>query len=153
MAWLVHGVRNDLWSPSVGQAGDGVRRMRNDIPPISCLPFESEGARSLHWLPLAVRHKLDGAALRLSLEQWQALPLRSRRDLLCRLPVEGFAAEARKAGARIAVHHKIRQGVIDEVEVARSLDCHLRDARDWLAGASSFALFAMEKRMRLTGHR
>ena len=51
-------------------------RMRPDVGPTACLSFEPDEARRLLWLPLAVRHKLDGCGLRPSLLEWQALPLR-----------------------------------------------------------------------------
>ncbi len=119
--------------------------MRNDISPTCCLPFESEHAKSLHWLPLAVRHKLDGAGLRLTLEQWQALPLRRRVDLLHRLPASGFEIEAREAGATF--NRSAGQTDIDEVDVASLLGCSLNDGRKWLIGASLFARYALGKRI------
>lgn len=56
--------------------------MRPDVGPTACLSFEPDEARCLLWLPLAVRHKLDGCRLRLSLLEWQALPLETRAELL-----------------------------------------------------------------------
>ena len=45
------------------------------------LPFESAEERALALLPLAVRMRLDGAGVKLSLAEWQALPLVVRDTL------------------------------------------------------------------------
>jgi hypothetical protein len=50
--------------------------------------FEAETDRTLDCVPLAVRRKLDLAALKISLAGWQSLP-RAHRLALCHLPVEG----------------------------------------------------------------
>lgn len=50
--------------------------------PRDVLPFESEAAQRLEWLPLAVRFKLDRTGMRVSLAQWQAVPLPQRERLL-----------------------------------------------------------------------
>jgi hypothetical protein len=123
--------------------------MRNDLAPTCCLPFEPESARLLQWLPLAVRHKLDGAGLKLTLGQWLALPMATRAALLNRLPTRGFAAEAREAGARQATCVDVGHVDIDEAEAAQLLGCCQADAHHWLAGASSFARYAMAKRLGL----
>lgn len=123
--------------------------MRNDLTPTNCLPFEPEPARTLQWLPLAVRHKLDEASLKLTLGHWQALPMATRAALLKRLPAQGFASEARHAGARQAACTGVEQVDIDEAEAAQLLGCGLADARQWLASASSFARYAMSKRLGL----
>lgn len=123
--------------------------MRNDITPTSCLPFEPESARLLQWLPLAVRHKLDEAGLKLTLGQWLALPMATRVALLNRLPAHGFAAQAREAGARQATCGDVGQVDIEEAEAAQLLGCGVVDAHQWLASASSFARYAMAKRLGL----
>jgi hypothetical protein len=123
--------------------------MRNDLTPTCCLPFEPQSAQLLLWLPLAVRHKLDSAGLKLTLGQWLALPTATRAALLVRLPAQGFAAEAREAGARQAACVDVGQVDIDETEAAQLLGCCQADAHQWLAGASSFARYAMAKRLGL----
>lgn len=50
--------------------------------------FEEETDRTLDCVPLAVRRKLDLAALKISLAGWQSLP-RAHRLVLCHLPVDG----------------------------------------------------------------
>ncbi|ROZ78040.1 nitrate reductase associated protein [Ramlibacter sp. WS9] len=57
-------------------------RIPSGLAPLACLPFESQECRSLHWMPLAVRYKLDVCQLCLSLGQWQSLSLESRAFLL-----------------------------------------------------------------------
>lgn len=59
-----------------------MRDLPPDPGPTQAFPFEPDAARALTWLPLAVRYKLDRCALRVSLQAWQALPLRSRERLL-----------------------------------------------------------------------
>jgi hypothetical protein len=74
------------------------------LTPTACLPFEPEECRSLQWLPLAVRHKLDECCLRLSLRQWQSIPL-AQRNVLLEAPLaaddeaRSFALAAMAAGA------------------------------------------------------
>ncbi len=50
--------------------------------------FEEETDRTLECVPLAVRRKLDLAALKISLAGWQSLS-RAQRLALCHLPVDG----------------------------------------------------------------
>lgn len=50
--------------------------------------FEAETDQTLACVPLAVRRKLDLAALKISLAGWQSLP-RAQRLALCHLPVDG----------------------------------------------------------------
>jgi hypothetical protein len=123
--------------------------MKNDITPTSCLPFEPESARLLQWLPLAVRHKLDCAGLKLTLAQWLALPMATRVELLNRLPAQGFAAEACQAGACQVACVDVEHLEIDEAAAAQVLGCCRADAHQWLAGASSFARYVMAKRLGL----
>jgi hypothetical protein len=123
--------------------------MRNDVEPSACLPCEPEAARSLQWLPWAVRYKLDGASLKLSLSQWQALDPETRKDLVRRLPADGFEALARRAGARNACRPGADDPVIDAADLAPLLGCDVEAARTWFAGASSFARYAMGKRVAL----
>lgn len=44
--------------------------------------FESELEANLTYIPIAVRFKLDKCGIKLSLTQWQQLPLSERRNLL-----------------------------------------------------------------------
>ena len=53
--------------------------------------FESELEANLTYMPMAVRFKLDKCGIKLSLEQWQRLPLHRRRELL-RTPCDHAAA-------------------------------------------------------------
>lgn len=80
-----------------------IRSVSPFLVPTSCLDFEPPEARVLTWLPLAVRHKLDECGLRLSLHDWQQLPLQRRAALLA-APLaddpEGFEQQALAAGAR-----------------------------------------------------
>jgi len=116
-----------------------------NISPVVCLEFESAKTRSLQWIPLAVRHKLDGAGLKLTLNQWQSLTLATRVDLLRLLPAHGFIEAALNAGAFGA---GARQGTVemDEVEVARLLTFTHQEAVRWLASSTSFARYALRKR-------
>lgn len=119
--------------------------MRPDLTPTSCLPFEPESARSLKWLPWAVRYKLDEAGLRLTLGQWQKLPFLSRAELVRRLPEQDFALEARKAGAKTSDECRLKQRQIDVSAAAVVLDCTSTEALAWLNHASGFSRYAMEK--------
>ena len=96
--------------------------MRPDVGPTACLSFEPDEARRLLWLPLAVRHKLDGCGLRLSLLEWQALPLDTRAELLHLPAGADFALCALHAGA--SRDTRLRQPVrLEAYEVAQALDC------------------------------
>lgn len=119
--------------------------MKNDSSPFACLPFEHECAKSLHWLPLAVRYKLDGAGLKLSLNQWQSLTISTRLDLVQLLPVQGFAETALKSGAYFVGAPQI-QAEMDEVEAAQLLECTSQEASLWLALSTPFARYALRKR-------
>jgi hypothetical protein len=44
--------------------------------------FEADADPNLTYIPLAVRFKLDKCGIKLSLDQWNQLPQRTRRDLL-----------------------------------------------------------------------
>ena len=70
-----------------------------DLAPTACLTFESQACQSLQWLPLAVRFKLDECGLKLSLQQWQGLPLAERQALLALPSGAGFASRCIAAGA------------------------------------------------------
>ncbi|MFS2208279.1 nitrate reductase associated protein [Variovorax sp. Varisp36] len=76
--------------------------MRPDVEPTVCLDFEAAQAKSLEWLPLAVRFKLDKTHLTFTLKEWQTLSVAMRRELLF-APLarghSGFACRAAKAGA------------------------------------------------------
>lgn len=122
--------------------------MRNDICPTSLLPFEPDHAKTLHWLPLAVRHKLDEAGLKLSLAQWQALSRGVRMDLVRRLADE-FSSLAVAAGAYVSDNPRSVGHSMDESEVGRLLGCGTDEARRWIANSSAFARYAMGKRLGL----
>lgn len=47
--------------------------------------FESDIYETLSCVPMAVRHKLDYTGIKITLEQWEALPLAERR-ILCEPP-------------------------------------------------------------------
>lgn len=57
----------------------------NDTPLL--FRFEVESSENLTYIPMCVRFNLDRFGLRISLEQWQLLPLEDRR-LLARFPVD-----------------------------------------------------------------
>lgn len=121
--------------------------MRPDLAPTACLPFEPEEARKLAWLPLAVRHKLDGCALRLSLGQWQALSLATRLELL-QLPAGAeFARWAVQAGAHRDTRVRAPVRLTIE-ELVRALRCDATGATAWLAGATPFAHYVLHKARR-----
>jgi hypothetical protein len=63
------------------------------MQPDRVFEFEPDEARSLQWLPLAVRYKLDLCGRKIGLQQWQALALTDREGLL-RCPA-GATFEAR----------------------------------------------------------
>ena len=124
--------------------------MRPDLAPTACLPFEPDEARCLLWLPLAVRHKLDGCGLRLSLNEWQALSLAARQQLLQAPAGSEFAKRAVDVGANR--DSRPRKPVrMDAAKVAETLDCDAAAARDWLATATPFAHYALIK-LRTTAH-
>lgn len=76
--------------------------MRPDLEPTLCLDFEAGQAKSLEWLPLAVRFKLDKTHLTFTLKEWQTLSIELRRELLL-APLapghSGFACRAAMVGA------------------------------------------------------
>lgn len=76
--------------------------MRPDLEPTVCLDFEADQAKSLGWLPLAIRFKLDKTHLTFTLKEWQTLSIELRRELLL-APLapdhSGFACRAAAAGA------------------------------------------------------
>jgi len=117
--------------------------MHPHLEPTKCLDFEPVQAHRLEWLPLAVRHKLDLAGLKLGLRQWGALPLAGRTQLL-RCPAgEGFALLAQDAGA-----HTMASPVStlpDEAMVVRGLNCTGERAREWLAATTPFSRYALCK--------
>ena len=118
--------------------------MQTDLAPTACLAFEPDEARSLLWLPLAVRYKLDGSGLRLSLGEWQALPMGTRRELLQMPAGAEFTRRAVLAGA--ADDTCLRTPVRLETEhVAQVLDADAATARAWLATATPFAQYVLGK--------
>jgi hypothetical protein len=121
-----------------------------DISPTTCLDFESAQAKSLQWLPLALRHKLDGARLKLTLKRWQSLAPKVRVNLLRILPENGFADAALLAGAHVAVGLSERQANMDEAEASHLLNCSRERAAQWLAASTSFARYALRKRERVS---
>jgi hypothetical protein len=52
------------------------------------LELEGDLHRTLEFIPLAVRRKLDLAGMKLSLKAWTAMP-RAERLAICHLPVDG----------------------------------------------------------------
>ncbi len=118
--------------------------MKNDSRPFACLPFEHECAKLLHWLPLAVRYKLDGAGLKLSLKQWQSLAIGTRLELVQLLEQE-FVETALRSGANFVGAPKI-PAEMDEVEAALLLECTSQEASLWLALSTPFARYALRKR-------
>lgn len=119
--------------------------MNTDIAPTGCLDFEPAEARALQWLPLAVRYKLDQVQLKLSLGQWQGLPLAHRQGLVRCLAEDGFEELARQAGAYPASCGGRKPP--DAVRVGELLGCARHEAQLWLAGASPFARYVMAKRI------
>lgn len=119
--------------------------MKHDISPVTCLEFEHQCAKSLHWFPYAVRYKLDRAALTLTLEQWQSLSIDTRLDLLHSLLEQGFIQVALRSGASFAGVPKI-ESEMDEAEAARLLECTGEEALSWLTFSTPFARYALRKR-------
>lgn len=99
----------------------------------------------MHWLPLAVRFKLDGAGLKLSLKQWHSLAPSTRAGLLQLLPGRGFVEAAQNSGAYFVEVPQV-QAQMDEVEAAQLLECTHQEAVEWLALSSPFARYALRKR-------
>lgn len=58
------------------------------MEPVHILSSEPPQARSLEWLPLAVRFKLDALGLKIRLYEWQALA-RPKRQALLACPAGG----------------------------------------------------------------
>lgn len=58
--------------------------------------FEEQSSEGLAYIPLSVRFHLDASGCRISLAQWQALPL-SEREAVCALPVPADSREATRA--------------------------------------------------------
>ncbi len=124
--------------------------MRPDLAPTACLPREPDEARCLLWLPLAVRHKLDGCGLRLSLKEWHALSMAARLQLLQVPAGSEFAMLAVEAGATRDT--RLRKPVcLGAAQVAQALDCDAAAARDWRAAATPFAQYVLIK-LRTTAH-
>lgn len=121
--------------------------MKNDLSPSACLPFEHECAKSLHWLPLAVRYKLDEAGLKLSLIQWQSLTITSRLGLVKILPKDGFVERALESGAYVTGVPQLQAKIV-EVEAAQLLGCTRQEAALWLASSTPFSRYALRKRVK-----
>lgn len=122
--------------------------MRPNVEPTACLPFEPDEVRRLSWLPLAVRHKLDGCGLRLTLTAWQALPLAVRAALLHQSSGPAFALLAGQAGATtdMRINKQIRLQI---EEIAQALNCDRAAADAWLVSATPFAHYALDKRRKI----
>lgn len=60
------------------------------MEPVHIHSSEPPQARSLEWLPLAVRFKLDASGLKIRLSEWQALARAERQALLPCPPGESF---------------------------------------------------------------
>jgi hypothetical protein len=59
------------------------------MEPVHLLACEPPEARSLEWLPLAVRFKLDAVGWKIRLSEWQGLA-RDERQMLLGCPPETF---------------------------------------------------------------
>lgn len=102
----------------------------------------------MDWFPFAIRYKLDRAALKLSLHQWQSLSLDTRLDLL-HSPLElGFISTALRCGASFAGVPQA-QAEMDAMEVAQLLECSSEEASTWLALSTPFARYALRKRSKI----
>jgi hypothetical protein len=87
--------------------------------------FEADVNESLNDIPLAVRRKLDLAALRISLQGWQHLS-REARETLCQLPVE--------TANELATYRKVMGEVCNAAGIAvRSVEDVLTAVRPWNA--------------------
>lgn len=117
--------------------------MNPNLTPTECLDFEPEEARTLLWMPFAVRHKLDEAHLKLKLDQWQRLSLGERAHLVRSLG-NSFAELAVKAGARPWIS-TVSTELPDPVQLSRALGCSRDQANQWLNNASPFACYLMAK--------
>ena len=113
--------------------------------PDSCLRFEHAHVKSLRWLPLAVRFKLDCAGLKFTLDQWQALPLSIRVDLLHLLVAETFAETAQKAGASSVEIQQDQE--IERAQAAELLGCSSQEATSWLDSSTPFAKYMLRKQV------
>ena len=115
---------------------------RPDLSPTCCLEADSADARVLRWLPFAVRFKLDVCGLRMSLAEWQRLPL-VQRGALVRAPLEGgaggFHALAHACGARADADQRAGTGTGDLAFLRED------DIEDWLACATPFAKYVARK--------
>lgn len=120
--------------------------MKNDLQPDRCLRFESDTVQRLDWMPLAVRFKLDVARLRLTLQQWQALPHAQRLDLVQCLSTEEFARKAVAAGAYLS-SGETKHGNVDPARASLMLRVDVHTARDWWAEASPFARYVLGKQV------
>lgn len=58
--------------------------------------------QSLEWIPRVMRERLDACAVRISLKQWQALPLAARQTL-AHLAEQQLAVEAYRAALDAAL--------------------------------------------------
>lgn len=123
--------------------------LRPDLFPTSCLEVDSAAAWELTWLPYAVRFKLDECGLRMSLHEWQQLPL-GQRTALVHAPLRpgtgGFRPLALAIGAKPdAIARRAAAYKTDPVDL-RWL--HAADVEHWLRTATPFALYVAEKLMR-----
>lgn len=117
-----------------------------DLSPTSCLDVDSAAARELTWLPYAVRFKLDECGLRMSLREWQQLPL-GQRAALVHAPLlpgaGGFRPLALAIGAKPdAVEPRAQADKPNPVDL-RCL--HIADLERWLASATPFARYVAGK--------
>ena len=67
--------------------------------------FESDIYETLSCVPMAVRHKLDCAGVKITLKQWEALPPAERR-ILCELPSDSVATES-SIRASLSTHSRV----------------------------------------------
>lgn len=122
--------------------------MNPHVEPNACLDFEPSEVHELAWLPLAVRHKLDHCGLRLSLKQWQALPMQCRAELLEVSDYAAFGLSALNAGA-VPDTMSRRLGLFQPDDVARLLGYDIGEACSWLSAATPFARYALDKSSRV----
>jgi hypothetical protein len=123
--------------------------LRPDLSPTSCLEVDSAAARELTWLPYAVRFKLDECGLRMSLREWQQLPLGQRADLVHAPLLPGAGGFRPLALAIGAMPDAV--GRRDAADVSNSVDLrclHIGDGQRWLTSATPFARYVAGKLIR-----
>ena len=119
--------------------------MKSRLIPSAALDFESAEARSLAWLPLAVRYKLDRASLHLTLHAWQALSIDKREALVISVSEDEFRGAAIQCGAT----HRISVAFdnLDMDLVSEAFGCDADGAARWLEESTGFSRYVLRKRM------